>query len=293
MAAARRQLDRRPGAGAGPEPEEGPGEQPLSQSVPGRAPGGSAAGTLPLPQPLPQPWRIERLRLCCSTENELDRRLQTGASAPLVVLADRQSRGRGQQGRPWSSPRGGVWLSAALPWPEQASPTATAALGLAVAVGLTRELEALGLAIRIKWPNDLLIGERKLAGLLPRLRRRGPRIALARVGIGLNGWNRVPPGAINLAEALAARPGNRLGSAGAHWLADPLPLSARVLRALDWACAMAAEAELVRAEAQQRLWLPAPAIAHAGELWQAEGLGLDGSLVIGRAGESRALHRLF
>ncbi|MCX5945764.1 MAG: hypothetical protein NTZ53_10800 [Cyanobacteria bacterium] len=56
---------------------------------------------------------------------------------------------------------------------------------------------------------------------------------------------------------------------------------------------MAAEAELVRAEAQQRLWLPAPAIAHAGELWQAEGLGLDGSLVIGRAGESRALHRLF
>jgi hypothetical protein len=149
-----------------------------------------------------------------------------------------------------------------------------------VAVGLVRELESLGLAVRIKWPNDLLIGDRKLAGLLPRLRRRGSTIALARVGLGLNGWNRVPPGAIGLAEALAARPGNRLGAAGARWLADPLPLAARVLRALDWACARANQAELVRCEAQARLWLPATPITHEGELWQAQGLGLDGSLVV-------------
>jgi biotin-[acetyl-CoA-carboxylase] ligase BirA-like protein len=142
------------------------------------------------------------LRHCGSTETELDRLLQAGASPPLVVLADRQSRGQGQQGRPWSSPRGGVWLSAALPWPEQAE--SAAALGLAVAVGLVRELESLGLAVRIKWPNDLLIGDRKLAGLLPRLRRRGSKIALARIGLGLNGWNRVPPGAIGLAEAPAS-----------------------------------------------------------------------------------------
>ena len=231
------------------------------------------------------------MRHCSSTETELDRLLLSGASAPLVVLADRQSRGQGQQGRPWSSPRGGVWLSAALPWPEQAE--SAAALGLAVAVGLVRELESLGLAVRIKWPNDLLIGDRKLAGLLPRLRRRGSKIALARVGLGLNGWNRVPPGAIGLAEALAARPGNRLGAAGARWLADPLPLAARVLRALDWACARANQAELVRCEAQARLWLPAAPISHEGELWQAQGLGMDGSLVIGRAGEQRSLHRHF
>jgi BirA family biotin operon repressor/biotin-[acetyl-CoA-carboxylase] ligase len=231
------------------------------------------------------------LRHCSSTETELDRLLLAGAAAPLVVLADRQSRGQGQQGRPWSSPRGGVWLSAALPWPEQAE--SAAALGLAVAVGLVRELESLGLAVRIKWPNDLLIGDRKLAGLLPRLRRRGSKIAMARVGLGLNGWNRVPPGAIGLAEALAARPGNRLGAAGARWLADPLPLAARVLRALDWACARANQAELVRCEAQARLWLPATPITHEGELWQAQGLGLDGSLVIGRAGEQRNLHRYF
>ena len=231
------------------------------------------------------------MRQCGSTETELDRLLLAGATAPLVVLADRQSRGHGQQGRPWSSPRGGVWLSAALPWPERREDAA--ALGLAVAVGLARELEALGLAVRIKWPNDLLIGDRKLAGFLPRLRLRGERIVLARVGLGLNGWNRVPPGAMGLAEALAARPGNRLTAAGTRWLADPLPLTARVLRALDWACAKADQAERVRAEAQARLWQPAAGIAHGGELWQAEGLGLDGSLLIGRGGEQRALHRHF
>ncbi|MEY4840112.1 MAG: hypothetical protein RLZZ374_1020 [Cyanobacteriota bacterium] len=85
----------------------------------------------------------------------------------------------------------------------------------------------------------------------------------------------------------------RLGAAGARWLADPLPLAARLLRALDWACARANQAELVRSEAQARLWLPAPAITHQGELWQAQGLGLDGSLVIGRAGQQSSLHRHF
>jgi BirA family biotin operon repressor/biotin-[acetyl-CoA-carboxylase] ligase len=184
-----------------------------------------------------------------------------------------------------------VWLSAVLPWPQQGE--TTAALGLAVAVGVVRELEALGLAVRIKWPNDLLIGDRKLAGLLPRLRRRGARIVMARVGLGLNGWNRVPLGAISLAEALSARPNNRLGAAGAHWQSDPLALSARLLRALDWACAMADQAKLVRDEAQRRLWLPSASLPHDGQLWQAQGLGLDGSLLISRAGEQRALHRHF
>ena len=273
-AAARRRLLRRPG----PYPTD------LSLAP---IPAGWAFKALPPPQP----WRIEHLALCTSTETVLEQRLQAGATAPLVVLAARQSQGQGQQGRPWSSPLGGVWLSAALPWPGQGE--TTAALGLAVAVGLVRELEALGLAVRIKWPNDLLIGDCKLAGLLPRLRRRGDRIVQARVGLGLNGWNRVPPGAISLAQALAARPGNRLGAAGTHWQADPPALSARVLRALDWACAMAHQAELVRHEAQRRLRLPAAPIALDGELWQAKGLGLDGSLVIGRGDEQRSLHRHF
>ncbi|WP_414026871.1 hypothetical protein [Cyanobium sp. ATX-6F1] len=83
-------------------------------------------------------------------------------------------------------------MSAALPWPPQVD--GTAALGLAVAVGLALQLEALGLEPRLKWPNDLLVQGAKVAGLLPRLRRRGERIRWAQVGLGLNGHNPVPPG---------------------------------------------------------------------------------------------------
>jgi BirA family biotin operon repressor/biotin-[acetyl-CoA-carboxylase] ligase len=158
-------------------------------------------------------WQLRRLPVCASTEIELDRwllqRQDLGrADEPrlqprLAVQARRQRFGHGQQGRPWLSPPGGLWLSVAFPWAE-AMP-GSAALGLAVAVGLARQLEALGLPVQLKWPNDLLVQERKLAGLLPRLRLRGQQIRWAQVGVGLNGYNRVPPGAISVAQALGAR----------------------------------------------------------------------------------------
>ena len=153
-------------------------------------------------------WQLRRLPVCASTEIELDRWLeQRQASALpqewLAVAARRQRFGHGQQGRPWLSPEGGLWLSAAIPW-AGALP-GTASLGLAVAVGLAQQLEALGLAVRLKWPNDLLVGDRKIAGLLPRLRLRGQRIRAAQVGVGLNGCNRVPPRALSVAEATPRR----------------------------------------------------------------------------------------
>ncbi len=181
------------------------------------------------------PWRLRGLPVCASTETELDRWLATSLSAgsgplraPMALLARHQRFGHGQQGRPWLAPCGGVWLSAALPWPQD--PAEAAAPGLAMAVGLALQLEQLGLPVRLKWPNDLLLqgsdGElSKLAGLLPRLRFRGDRIRWARLGVGLNGLNPVPAGACNLRRALGP------------WGADPLRLAARVLLALEWAMA--------------------------------------------------------
>ena len=150
-------------------------------------------------------WQLRRLPVCASTEIELDRWLERRQAAGmslqrLAVTARRQRFGHGQQGRPWLSPAGGIWLSAAIPW--AGSLPGTASLGLAVAVGLAQQLEALGLAVQLKWPNDLLVGDRKIAGLLPRLRLRGQRIRAAQVGVGLNGCNPVPPGALSVAQAL-------------------------------------------------------------------------------------------
>lgn len=237
------------------------------------------------------PWHLKALPVCASTELELNRWLAQVAPGPadplpgpLAVLARRQRFGRGQQGRAWSSPAGGVWLSAALPW--HADPAGAAAPGLAVAVGLALELEALGLEVRLKWPNDLLMAGpdgrmAKLAGLLPALRLRGGRIRWARVGLGLNGLNPVPPGATNLRPMLG-----RLG-------ADPKRLTARVLRALAWAMAAADRPSWVRRQAEARLLVAPQSWQGAAEGWQPHGLADDGALVLARGDERRQLHRRF
>lgn len=234
--------------------------------------------------------------MCASTELELARWLEarerTARPLPslqrgLAVVARRQRFGVGQRGRIWHSPAGGLWLSAAFGWGGQHQNSA--ALGLAAAVGLAQQLEALGLPVQIKWPNDLLIGGRKLAGLLPRLRLRGAAIRWAQMGVGLNGTNRLPAdavagGAISLAEALGRRH---------HPQARADRLLARVLAALDWARAHADQPELVRLAAEARLWRPAAGWPHAGETWQVLGLHADGRLRLGREGQELALTRRF
>lgn len=233
---------------------------------------------------------LRQLPVCASTETELERWLsQRSLRAPLrlehprAVLARHQRFGQGQHGRIWQSPPGGVWLSAALPWAPQ-EPLA-AAPGLCVAVGLLHQLEALGLQVRLKWPNDLLLqgrdGQwRKLAGLLSGLRLRGTRVRWARIGLGLNGCNPVPRGATNLVEALG------------RIRARPRHLLPRVFAALDWAMAAAEAPELVRQEAEARLWLPSRELTIDHTSWRIRGLTRQGGLVLlAEDGRHSVLHR--
>ncbi len=244
----------------------------------------------------PLTWRLRRLPVCASTEIELaswlGARERAARELPsphcgLAVVAKRQRFGVGQRGRGWYSPAGGLWLSAAFGWSGRHP--ASASLGLAVAVGLAQQLETLGVPIQIKWPNDLLTGGRKLAGVLPRLRLRGAAIRWAQVGVGLNGTNRLLPaaaagGAISLAEALGCRH---------HPQARPDRLLARVLAGLDWARTHADQPELVRLAAEARLWRPAAGWFHADATWQVLGLHADGRLRLGRDGQELALERRF
>jgi BirA family biotin operon repressor/biotin-[acetyl-CoA-carboxylase] ligase len=243
----------------------------------------------------PGPWHLRRLPVCASTEIELERWLRrrgggpVAGEPPLAVVARRQRHGQGQRGRPWQSPPGGVWLSAALPWPARPG----AALGLAVVVGLALELEALGLQPRIKWPNDLLLQGRKLAGVLPRLRVRGDRVRWAQVGVGLNGINPVPAGAVALGEALAGG-GHRHGHR--HPQARPRRLERRVLRALAWARDQAGgteAAETIRRLAESRLQPCPQGLLHGGLRWQVEGLTVDGALRLRRGALTTTLQRRF
>ena len=199
------------------------------------------------------------------------------------MVSAHQRFGHGQRGRPWDAPVGGLWLSAAMPWPT-ALP-GSASLSLAVAVGLTLQLEALGVVAQLKWPNDVLVGGRKLAGILPRLRLRGAQVRWAQVGLGLNGINRTPSGAISLAQALSQGP--------FHPKAKPQRLLKPVLAALDWAQAMAHEPALVWQEAEARLYRPAEGLLHQGQIWQVAGLEPDGGLHLQRPGATVILQRSF
>ena len=116
---------------------------------------------------------------------------------PGATIALEQTRGRGRRGNTWASPRGGAWLTIHLPGPPpQAAPSL-----LPVALGgcLAEALEQLpGVepgAIKVKWPNDLYTARGKLAGILVEAADDALRI-----GIGVNVYNQVPPGATRLAD---------------------------------------------------------------------------------------------
>ena len=99
-----------------------------------------------------------------STNDRAAQWLREGGPHGLVVTADAQSAGRGRNGRVWSSPSGGnLYVSVGLR--VRSARRDLSALGLVVGLGLYEGLgsiEGLGL----KWPNDVLVGERKLAGVL-------------------------------------------------------------------------------------------------------------------------------
>ncbi|MBI1967190.1 MAG: biotin--[acetyl-CoA-carboxylase] ligase [Gemmatimonadetes bacterium] len=124
-----------------------------------------------------------------------------GAPSGAVVLAEEQTAGRGRDGRTWHSPVGGVWL-AMLFRPGQAELGAVsirAGLVLADAVD-----ELLGRsAVQLKWPNDVLLDGRKLAGVLCEGRWQGEELQWLAVGIGVNVCNPVPPELAGRAVALS------------------------------------------------------------------------------------------
>jgi BirA family biotin operon repressor/biotin-[acetyl-CoA-carboxylase] ligase len=111
---------------------------------------------------------------------------QKGAPAGFLVAASRQTSGRGRLGRKWesSSDRGlyvSILLRPDLPLAEAGKLTILSSVAAADAVEL-----ASGLRPKIKWPNDLLINNRKLAGLLIETESKANRLAFAVIGIGLN-----------------------------------------------------------------------------------------------------------
>ena len=124
------------------------------------------------------------------TESTNQTALELGRqSAPegTIVVADRQSRGRGRLGRTWLAPGGTGILVSVLLRPITLSPRHTAWLTLMAAVSVTKLImRHADIEARIKWPNDVLVGDQKICGILTEMVAEQDRIEYAVVGIGLN-----------------------------------------------------------------------------------------------------------
>lgn len=129
---------------------------------------------------------------------------QDGAAHGTTIIADRQSVGRGTRGRAWSSELGGLWMSVvARPGRTDALEALSLRVGLAVAVALELSTPALP-RLGIKWPNDIVVDGRKLAGILCEARWGGGQCLWVVIGIGVNICNPVPPELEGVAVAISA-----------------------------------------------------------------------------------------
>lgn len=134
---------------------------------------------------LEAPFTVEYHDSIDSTNRRARERATDGA-ADLAVLADAQTGGRGRLDRGWDSPSGGVWLSLVI---RPAVPLAQAPVfTLAGAVAVTRAAREAGVDARIKWPNDVVVGddEAKLAGILTEVEGEADRVDWIVVGMGVN-----------------------------------------------------------------------------------------------------------
>jgi len=101
-----------------------------------------------------------------------------------VVIAEQQKSGRGRQKRKWLSPKGGIWLSLVLK-PE--IPTARITLlPLVAALAVCDVIRSLGLDARLKWPNDVMVSGKKVAGILLDISAEADQVNYAVIGIGIN-----------------------------------------------------------------------------------------------------------
>jgi BirA family biotin operon repressor/biotin-[acetyl-CoA-carboxylase] ligase len=134
--------------------------------------------------------RVEAREALSSTMDEAHALAAGGAPAGTLVLAELQTAGRGRGGKRWvSEPRAGIWATL-IERPRDASGIEVLSLrvGLQLARVLTRWTES---PIQLKWPNDLFVGQRKLAGVLIEARWRDQRPDWVAIGIGIN--LQVPP----------------------------------------------------------------------------------------------------
>ncbi|OYW43372.1 MAG: biotin--[acetyl-CoA-carboxylase] ligase [Rhodobacterales bacterium 12-64-8] len=155
---------------------------------------------------LSQAWPIVRFGEIDSTNEEARRRASQSEIGPCWLVTEEQTAGRGRLGRAWSSPRGNLFTTALLPYPRPPAEAALAcfAAGLAV-LDAARSAGVDVTQAKLKWPNDVLVGNAKLCGILIETGQLHGKLWMA-AGFGVN-VEVAPERADRLTTCLADMPG--------------------------------------------------------------------------------------
>jgi BirA family biotin operon repressor/biotin-[acetyl-CoA-carboxylase] ligase len=213
----------------------------------------------------PRLYHFERVD---STMDLLHQLAADGAEAGTAVLAGEQLGGRGSRGRPWHSPPGGLWLSVLF---RPSKPGGVEVMSLRVGLAVAEAMDGLmPRPVQLKWPNDLMLGERKVGGILCEARWQGHTLGWVSVGVGMNVRNPVPPDLGDVAAALASEQ----PAIAVEDVAQPI---VSALRRLDLGTERLTPAELQRFG--RRDWLNGRDL-RAPAAGRAAGVRDDGALVI-------------
>ena len=140
---------------------------------------------------------------CSSTEIELNKYLRKNELKefqPVAIFSRKQAKGFGQNGKTWISPKGGIWLSAA--YPIFSKDFHNDIFPVSIAFFLCEMFYKKSIEVKIKWPNDIFYGSKKLIGFLPKLITRGNEVLYAKIGIGMNLNNLTPDEGISLSNII-------------------------------------------------------------------------------------------
>ncbi|MBC2680724.1 bifunctional biotin--[acetyl-CoA-carboxylase] ligase/biotin operon repressor BirA [Pseudomonas baltica] len=146
----------------------------------------SALSSETLAASAPAGWELRVMHSVDSTNAEALRAVADGSQMPLLIVAEQQTAGRGRRGRPWVSPYAqNLYYSLALR--IEGGMARLEGLSLVVGLAVVRALHAQGVGeARLKWPNDILVGDKKLAGILLELVGDPSDVCHVVIGIGIN-----------------------------------------------------------------------------------------------------------
>lgn len=175
-----------------------------------------------------------------------------GAPSGTVVLAEEQTAGRGRDGHSWRSHVGGAWLGMLLRAPVPPAGVLSLRVGLVLsdvveAVLGVRPTSLSGPRAALKWPNDVLVDDRKVAGILCESRWQGDALQWLAVGIGVNVANDIPAEFVNQAVALSEfRPSVRRVDVLDLLVPPLMRLTAHGARLTEFECAAFARRDWLR-----------------------------------------------